>query len=208
MTIEGHRGDDGTEGLAVLSRVALEGTHTESLPASVPSRRVLVAYVGLGGARVTLVCGHTVAVPAQVRHAQAQALVARADDLMILGADLNDTPETLRELVAAAGLRDCLAGDSSPTWPMCEATFGSAWRQQLRRAPDFSLAPRRLDYLLSRGVLPLRAQVHELRRGSEYASDHALVMASYQLDLGGPGDHDSEAPGGPRLARAPARLSG
>ncbi len=83
VTVEGHRGDDGTEGLAVLTRVALEGAHAESLPASVPSRRVLVAYVGLGGARVTLVCGHTVAVPAQVRRAQARALVVRADDLMI-----------------------------------------------------------------------------------------------------------------------------
>jgi endonuclease/exonuclease/phosphatase family metal-dependent hydrolase len=184
----------------MLSRVALEGAHAENLPASVPSRRVLVAQVGLGAARVTLVCGHTVAVPAGARRSQVRALLSRRDEPMVLGADLNDTPDALRALIAAAGVLDPLAGDETPTWPMSATSFGAAWQQQLHRAPEFSLAPRRLDYLLSRGLRALRAQVQALRREAEYASDHALVMASFRLVEAGSLRHHEEAAGSPRTA--------
>jgi hypothetical protein len=50
VTVEGHRGDDGAEGLAVLARVGLDGAHAEALPPpSDPPRRVLVAQYGWTG---------------------------------------------------------------------------------------------------------------------------------------------------------------
>lgn len=180
-TVEGHRADDGAEGLAMLSRFRLDNAHTEPLPASDPHRRVLVAHVLLGAATVSLVCGHTVAVPDDARRDQIEALLARRDDRLILGADLNDTPHALAESIAAAGLHDSLAGDLTPTWPMCRMTFGSAWESQLLRAPHFSLAPRRLDYLLSRGVVALSAQVDQLHDGERHASDHALLWGRFRI---------------------------
>lgn len=179
VTVEGHRRDDGAEGLAMLSRFALDAAHAEPLPASDPARRVLVAHVPLGGAVVALVCGHTVAVPEPARRSQIDALLGRRDERVILGADLNDTPDALAGSIAAAGLRDALREDLTPTWPMCRVTFGKAWESQLLRAPDFSLAPRRLDYLLSRGVVALSAQVDQLHDGEQYASDHALVWGRF-----------------------------
>ncbi len=181
ITVEGHRGDDGGEGLAILSRRPLEGAHAEHLPASDPVRRVLVARVAIADEMVTLVCGHTVAVPEAARRAQVAALLCRTDVPLILGADLNEPPDALRADIAEAGLRDCLPPDAPPTWPMCKVTFGAAWENQLRRAPHFSLRRRRLDYLLCRGVVPLDARVDELSADGRYASDHALVWARFRL---------------------------
>lgn len=180
VTVEGHRREDGAEGLAMLSRFPLDAAHAEPLPPSDPARCVLVAQVALDGAVVALACAHTVAVPVQARRAQISALLARRDDHMILGADLNDTPDALADPIAAAGLRDALGDDSTPTWPMCRMTFGKAWESQLLRAPNFSLAPRRLDYLLSRGIRALSAQVDPLHDGDGYASDHALVWGRFR----------------------------
>jgi endonuclease/exonuclease/phosphatase family metal-dependent hydrolase len=177
-TVEGHRSDDGSEGLAVLSRVPLGDVHHEALPTSEPARRVLVARVDVGGRPVTLLGGHTVAVPEDVRLEQVRALLCREDDPVILGADLNDTPDAVGGLLAEAGLDDVLGADQVATWPMCELTFGDAWREQIGRVPHFSLHRRRLDYLLTRGLEVVEAGVDELRDGDgRYASDHALVWA-------------------------------
>jgi endonuclease/exonuclease/phosphatase family metal-dependent hydrolase len=182
ITVEGHRADDGSEGLAMLSRRALVGAHAEPLPASDPARRVLVARVDLTDETVTLVCGHTVAVPEVARRAQVSALLfGRPDDPLALGADLNETPEVLSADIEEAGLRDCLSVDGPPTWPMCKATFGAAWENQLRRAPHFSLRRRRLDYLLCRGMIPVAAEVDELGANGDHASDHALVWARFRV---------------------------
>jgi len=156
---------------------------------------VLRAALALDGAHVVpaLRSAEVVQTRAQVEELRDQVrsvASARSDRAgVVIGRELG----TDRHAIAAAGLRDSLVEDETPTWPTCETTFGAAWRQQLRRSPDFSLSPRRLDYLLSRGVLPLRAQVRELRQGPEYASDHALVTASFQLRLPGSGGQDADA---------------
>ncbi len=182
VTVEGHRADDGSEGLAMLSRVPLIGAHAETLPLSDPPRRALVADVECTGGPVTLVCGHTVAVPEQVRREQVRALRARGGAPLVLGADLNDTPESVAPLLRDAGLHDALDGDRVATWPMNELTFGEAWRSVIGHAPQFSLEPRRLDYLLSRGLDVAEAGVDELQPdGGPHASDHALVWARYTM---------------------------
>jgi endonuclease/exonuclease/phosphatase family metal-dependent hydrolase len=182
VTVEGHRADDGSEGLAMLARVPLVGAHAETLPLSDPSRRVLVAGVDCAPGPVTIVCGHTVAVPEDVRREQVRALLARGGSPLVLGADLNDTPEAVAPLLRAAGLDDALDGDTVATWPMNELTFGEAWRTVLGHAPQFSLERRRLDYLLSRGLRVRAAGVEELQPdGGPHASDHALVWARYTV---------------------------
>jgi endonuclease/exonuclease/phosphatase family metal-dependent hydrolase len=176
-SVEGHRAaEDASEGLAILARRPLGATHDEVLPASDPCRRVLVATVD----GITVVCGHTVAVPEDVRRAQVEALVARGGEPLILGADLNDTPEHVAPLLERSGLRDALDGDAAPTWPMSDVTFREAWELEIGRAPTFSLERRRLDYLLSRGLRVLDAGVAELEAlDGRHASDHALVWATY-----------------------------
>ena len=176
--VEGHRAGDGAaEGLAIVSRRPLRRTHDELLPASDPCRRVLVAEVD----GITVVCGHTVAVPEDVRRAQVEALVDRPGEPLILGADLNDVPKAVAPLLAAADLRDALDGNPAPTWPMSDVTFREAWALEIGRAPEFSLERRRLDYLLSRGLRVLDAGVVELEAlDGRHASDHALVWATYE----------------------------
>src|SRR3712207_4744097 len=163
VSIEGHRTDDGREGIAIVSRVPLLDCHDELLPTSEPARRILLARVEVDGSVVTLACGHTVAVPEDVRAEQVRALLAREEDPLILGADLNDVPAAVAPLAEAAGLHDALGADEAVTWPMCTQTFGEAWRSQIGRAPHFALEQRRLDYLLTRGVEVVAAGVEPLR---------------------------------------------
>jgi endonuclease/exonuclease/phosphatase family metal-dependent hydrolase len=179
VSVEGHRtGEDAREGVALLSRRALRDARSAALPDSDPVRRLALAEVEVGDRTVTLVCGHTVAVPEAVRREQVHALLARPEDPLVLGADLNEPPASVAPVLAAVGLRDALGEDPVATWPTCEATFGAAWSSQIGRAPHFSLEPRRLDYLLTRGMRTLAAAVHDLRTpDGVYASDHALVVA-------------------------------
>ncbi|HWT93497.1 MAG TPA: endonuclease/exonuclease/phosphatase family protein [Solirubrobacteraceae bacterium] len=182
VTVEGHRNDDGSEGLAMLSRLPLTGVHHEALPTSDPPRKVIVASIACAEESVTIVCGHTVAVPEHVRQEQVEAFLKRAGERVVLGADLNDTPDRVAPLLAEAALTDALDGHEAPTWPMNEQTFGTAWRETLGHAPQFSLERRRLDYLLSRGLEVQAAGVDELQcDGGPHASDHALVWARYGL---------------------------
>jgi endonuclease/exonuclease/phosphatase family metal-dependent hydrolase len=180
VTVDGHWADDGSEGLAMLARVPLDGARAETMPVSDPPRRVLVAGVRCAGASVTVVCGHTVPVPEEVRREQVRALLSRSDAPLVLGADLNDTPDAVAPLLDDAGLDDALDGNEVPTWPMNELTFGEAWRSVIGHAPQFSLQPRRLDYLLSRGLRVAASGVEELQApGGPHASDHAMVWARY-----------------------------
>ena len=182
MTVEGHRADDGSEGLAMLSRVPLVGAHAETLPISDPPRRVLVADVECSGGPVTVVCGHTVAVPEEVRREQVRALLARAARRSSSAPTSTTRRTRSRRCSRDAGLHDALDGDQVVTWPMNELTFGEAWRSVIGHAPQFSLEPRRLDYLLSRGLDVVEAGVDELQPdGGPHASDHALVWARYTV---------------------------
>ena len=183
VSAEGHRTPDGREGVAILSRRALGNAREEELPpASDPARRVLVAEVAAGGAAVSLVCGHTVAVPEHVRLEQVHALLSRPEEPLVVGADLNESPAKVGPLLTAVGLVDALEDDGAPTWPMSHVTFGEAWTSQIGRAPHFSLTPRRLDYVLARGFEVRGAAVHDLRtEDGVHASDHALVTAELAL---------------------------
>jgi endonuclease/exonuclease/phosphatase family metal-dependent hydrolase len=180
VSIEGHRFAGAREGVAMLSRRPLHDAREEELPVSDPARRILLAEVEVEGSRVSLACGHTVAGPEHVRLEQVHALLARLEDPLVLGADLNETPATVGPLLEVLGLVDALDRNTAPTWPMCHVTFGAAWEAQLGRAPHFSLERRRLDYLLARGMEVVGASVHDLRsEEGVHASDHALVIGEF-----------------------------
>ena len=197
ISIEGHRTDDGREGIAIVSRVPLLDPHDELLPTSEPARRILVARVDVDGEAVSIACGHTVAVPEDVRAEQVRALLTRDEDPLVLGADLNEVPARVGPLIDEAGLHDALGRDEVATWPMCRQTFGEAWRSQIGRAPHFSLEQRRLDYLLTRGMEVLDAGVEPLRADDgTYASDHALVWATASPLRSAPADGASRGASG------------
>ena len=183
VTAEGHRTADGREGVAILSRRVLHNAREEELPpASDPARRVLIAETEVDTTTVSLVCGHTVAVPEETRLEQVHQLLARHEDPLVLGADLNETPSTVAPLLGAVGLADALGEDRTATWPTSRATFGAAWKSQIGRAPHFSLEPRRLDYVLARGLDVRAAKVHDLcTDGGTHASDHALVVGEFSV---------------------------
>jgi endonuclease/exonuclease/phosphatase family metal-dependent hydrolase len=180
---QGHEIPGGAEGVAILSRTTLEDVTVEDLPASLPRRRALMATLPRSGHTLRLVCGHTVAVPEHVRTLQARALLAHTEAPLVIGADLNAPPDELDGALKRARLGDALAGDPTPTWPVCDVTFGDAWTSQFGRAPHFSLTPRRLDYLLGRGIRVHDAGVQTLGSpGRGFASDHAAVWADITID--------------------------
>jgi hypothetical protein len=83
-------------------------------------------------------------------------------------------------MLDAVGLVDALSDVDAPTWPTCQDTFSRAWTARIGRAPKFSLEPRRLDYLLARGLRVTDRGVHPLRHDDGmFASDHALVTAEF-----------------------------
>jgi endonuclease/exonuclease/phosphatase family metal-dependent hydrolase len=179
---EGHQILGGSEGVAILTRVALTDVRVDELPSSEPPRRMLSASLDTDGSRLRLVCAHTVAVPESARLRQVAALLECADDPLVMGGDLNGTPDEILPLAGRAGLLDALARTAAPTWPVCELRFGDSWVSQFGRAPHFSLEARRLDYLLMRGVDVVRGGVEVLGNPEDgYASDHAAVWADVAL---------------------------
>jgi endonuclease/exonuclease/phosphatase family metal-dependent hydrolase len=179
---EGHQVLGGSEGLAILSRLPLADVRVDELPLSEPPRRMLSASLDGLGRSVRVVCAHTVAVPEDARLRQVAAVLACPDDPVIIGGDLNGPPGEILPLTASAGLADGLAGAVTPTWPVCDVTFGDSWASEFGRAPHFSLDPRRLDYLLTRGLRVLRAGVDVLGDDEKgYASDHAVVWGDVEL---------------------------
>lgn len=182
---EGHQVLGGSEGLAILSRLPVADVRVDDLPASEPPRRMLSADLTKSGSTVRVVCAHTVAVPEDARLRQVAAVLACADERVIIGGDLNAPPEEILPLASAAQLDDCLDGDATPTWPVSEAAFGDSWTAEFGRAPHFSLHPRRLDYVLTRALRVAAAGVDVLGDAEGgYASDHAVVWADIVL----PGD--------------------
>lgn len=177
---EGHDFEGGSEGVAILSRHPLADVREEALPPSDPPRRALMASIAVGDATVTLVCGHTVAVPESVRGAQIAALLSRHERPVVIGGDLNATPDEVEVALERVELEDSLSRNGSPTWPLCEATFGDAWSRHFGQLPHFALHPKRIDYLLSRGLHVVRSEAVALgSHASGFASDHAAVFADY-----------------------------
>jgi len=175
---EGHHSDDAVEGVAIASRVPLLDPRVVELPPTEPSRRVCAADVEAGGVRIGVMSAHTVPTPEADRMDQVHAVLSLPETPCVVGADLNEPPATVHPLLDAVGLVDALSDNLAPTWPMQPEAFERAWMAKIGRAPHFSLEPRRLDYLLSRGLHVLDNEVVTLRSGERYASDHALVMAS------------------------------
>lgn len=89
--VDGHR-----EGVALLSDLPLSCVTSLPLPDSTPRRVALYANVPLGVRELTVASAHAVCTPTPARCAQIQALAALAlEGPVVLGADLNATPEQL-----------------------------------------------------------------------------------------------------------------
>jgi endonuclease/exonuclease/phosphatase family metal-dependent hydrolase len=173
------RGGPDVETVAILSRVPLRDPDVTVLPASEPLRSRVTVTLDHPRRPLTVACGHTVFTPTALCHAQVRALCDLGSAPLVLGGDLNTRPAEVLPIAAEHGLADTLGGDEAPTWPVDAATFRHGWIAQVGEEPRFSLAPRRLDYILTRGLETVGAGVDPLRdpRSGAPASDHAAVWA-------------------------------
>lgn len=168
------------EGVALLSRLPLRAVESIRLPLPAPEgmRLALRAEVELGSGWVPVWTAHTTVAPAEVLLDQLKVLFAAPDDPMLLVGDLNAEPSVVRPLAEPVALSDVLGYAEVPTWPVDADRFRAAWTAMTGAPPFFRVAPRRLDYVLTRGVPAMAAGVTVLgdsERG--YASDHAVVWA-------------------------------
>jgi len=164
------------EGVAIASRLPLRDVAVWPLPASDPPRHRLEATIDLDGVGLRLATLHAAVSPAQTRDEQIATLVCLPDSPLLVGADLNAPPATVRALVGET-FADTLAWDAAPTWPVDEAEFRRAWEEKLGEAPPGRVEPRRLDYLLVRGLNVERSGSHALGDRGHHASDHEVVWA-------------------------------
>jgi len=169
---------DGEEGVAIMARVPLGDVRIDELPTSKPRRCLISATAVFGSAAVRFASAHTVFAPDTARDGQIDAACAVRGDRVVLGGDLNAAPPTVRPRAARHGLRDSLDSEI-PTWPVCPETFAAGWSERSGRVPHSSLAPRRLDYLLSRGL----DWLHRRRARS------AIAAAGRLRPCGGMGDY-------------------
>jgi endonuclease/exonuclease/phosphatase family metal-dependent hydrolase len=169
----------GNEGVAVLASRPLGEIEARLLPRSEPLRFLLGASIDHEGHELRLLTSHTVFAPAELTEAQVAVALDYDAERLVLGGDLNMTPEGVAEHAADHGLHDDLA-EAGPSWPVSEAEFRGAWSERIGHEPAFPIVSRRLDYMLSRG-LECRASgivaLGDEQRG--HASDHALVWADY-----------------------------
>lgn len=168
------------EGVAVFSRSGITDVQAAPLPPSVPPRCMLAATVDGPGGEVRVLTSHLCSGPADANDRQLSRLLAhdQARELVI-GADLNVDPERVVPELGRYGLSDDLDGAVRATTPTDGRLFREAWRERLGEYPDLRLDPRRLDYLLSRGLECRGAGSVVVRDGDLLGSDHALVWADY-----------------------------
>ena len=177
----------GSEGLAILSRLALEGPRVVDLPASRPTRCLLVATVRAGGAPVELATSHTSVRPANLRARQLDRILGLEATPLVVGGDFNAGPDVVGPIAARHGLIDPLADHDQPTWPVSRRQFIAAWTVVTGEAPLFRIRPGRIDYLLHRGLVATAAGVCPIGEPPDgYASDHAAVWAEYAVAAGAP----------------------
>jgi endonuclease/exonuclease/phosphatase family metal-dependent hydrolase len=169
------------EGVAVISRLPLHSTAVWPLPPSHPPRHRLEASLDWNGQSLRLITLHAAVSNREGRDAQIKALSELKSDRLLLGADLNAPPWVVRPRVGDT-LNDALDWDERPTWPVNSTEWAEAWKQKLGEHPDHDAEPRRLDYLLSRGLSITAAGTLPLGDGERSASDHRLVWADVAPD--------------------------
>ncbi len=115
-----------------------------------------------------------------MRDEQIKAICHLSGEHVIIGGDLNAQPDIVRNYLVSADLTDSLANSNLTTWPVEKEFFAKGWAQNTGHQPNFSLKPRRLDYLLSRGCQVLASGAVTGGTITEgFPSDHALVWADY-----------------------------
>ncbi|HEX5247538.1 MAG TPA: endonuclease/exonuclease/phosphatase family protein [Gaiellaceae bacterium] len=161
------------EGVAILSRLPLHSSAVWPLPPSHPPRHRLEASVEWNATRVRLITLHAAVSAQEGRDEQIAALTA---DPVVLGSDLNAPPVVVRPLLDSS-FDDALGWDEQPTWPVDADEFIRAWEQKLGEKPTGEPEPRRLDYLLYRGLEIAASGTVCMRDSGGGASDHRLVWA-------------------------------
>src|SRR5262249_2862935 len=167
-----------------LARCPLRHVESFALPHHHPPRLAVRAELSLGGRFVPMVAAHTSVEPVHVLDAQLRLLFGLDPARLLLIGDLNAEPDVVRPLAERAGLDDALGFADMPTWPVDIQHFRDGWTAHLGAEPSFPVRPRRLDYVLSRGVSVVAAGMSVLgdpQRG--YASDHAIVWADLDASV-------------------------
>jgi len=167
------------EGVAILTRFPLLETAVWPLPPSRPPRQRLEATLAGPQGRIRLITLHAAVSAYDGRDEQLAALAGLEGSPLLLGGDFNAEPSLVRPLLAHAFL-DTLDWDESPTWPVDADEFVRAWEAKLGVKPEGEPQPRRLDYLLTRGLTVAASGMVTLAGGERSASDHRLVWADVQ----------------------------
>ena len=157
------------EGVAIFSKKPLTTIGRTNLG----NGRVLVQADSFNG--LTLASAH-LSFEGRERTEQVKALLKRMTlNRVILGADFNGELSTFAEALDKYWAEST---DDEPTWPVCtNEFFENAWRAHTGRDINFSLEPRRVDYILTRGVKPVSSETMTLKHDGQYVSDHALVIS-------------------------------
>jgi endonuclease/exonuclease/phosphatase family metal-dependent hydrolase len=170
------------EGVAILSSLPLHTTAVWPLPPSHPPRHRLETSVDRQQQSLRLMTLHAAVSNDDGRDAQIAALADLGAAPLVLGADLNAPPWVVRPRLEGA-LVDTLDWDEQPTWPVNAEEWAQAWKQKLGERPSRDAEPRRLDYLLCRGVGVAASGTVTLGDATRSASDHRLVWAD--IDVAG-----------------------
>lgn len=164
------------EGVAILSRLPLHATAVWPLPPSHPPRHRLEASIEWNAVSVRLMTLHAAVSRDDGRDDQIACLAALEAEPLLLGSDLNAPPSVVRPLLGD-GFADTLSWDEQPTWPVDAEEFVQAWEEKLGERPQGESEPRRLDYLLCRGLDVVDSGAVALRESGRSGSDHYLVWA-------------------------------
>lgn len=170
------------EGVAIMSRLPLSETLPIPLPTPGGRRVALRVAVLFPSTRVDVVVAHT-SVLAPALTLQLRVLSGLAGTPLVLAGDLNAEPSSTRPILEAAGIIDALRWDEKATWPVDEQAFRGAYADAFGGPPQFPVLPRRLDYVLTRGLRVAAAGVTVFGDAEHgFCSDHAIVWADLCLD--------------------------
>jgi endonuclease/exonuclease/phosphatase family metal-dependent hydrolase len=142
---------------------------------------VATARIHLERKAVTVASAHAAPEP-RGHPGHLEAILGLPETPLVIGADLNARPEEVDATIRRFGLDDACAGGGASTWPTSAAEFADVWERQTGEPPDFTLEPRRIDYLLSRGLTSVRSDVVAVGTSTGFVSDHVLLWADYTHD--------------------------